>query len=300
MCPGPARAASAETASPPPRGERARAATRPPRARRLDCAARARASGERRHRPPALPRSRPRARATRRRRSPAPPFLRERAGDITGDGRSSRCDGPELVASAEHALALRWLNHCSIVPPVADGPRNVRHRPSYDPSCARSGEIGPRLDQIVSRFCGICRRKTSTATGIRTRVSAVRERSSIHHRIAKLPISRANLNSVESPNASIVREMFGSGSDGCSAHAAGFRLRSRTLRSPAADALDLVVRQRTGMVQSWAKSSPPSDVSPGDDESHLRGAITTIECLAKACGHGRQDQHSAVSLASAP
>ena len=41
---------SAEGASPPPRGVRARAAPRPPSGRRLDCAARARRSGERRGR----------------------------------------------------------------------------------------------------------------------------------------------------------------------------------------------------------------------------------------------------------
>jgi hypothetical protein len=69
------------------------------------------------------------------------------------------------------------------LPDQAQGPLDAATRipvsAELRPSCARSVEIGPRVDQIVSRFCDICRRKTSTATGIRTRVSAVRGRPSI-------------------------------------------------------------------------------------------------------------------------
>jgi hypothetical protein len=84
-------------------------------------------------RAPPPPRSRPRVRAARRRRFPAPPLRRERAGGTAGDARGSRCDRLELAASAEHALALGWLDHCSIVPPVPDGPRSVRYRAELRP-----------------------------------------------------------------------------------------------------------------------------------------------------------------------
>jgi hypothetical protein len=123
-----------------------------PAGRRLDCDSRAKASAEpgapalrpsgaAARRAPPLLRSRPRARAARRRRFPAPPFRRERAGDIAGDACSSHCDRLELAASAEPALALGWLCHSSIVPPVPDSPLEA------------SG-IGSSYDLLRARFRG--------------------------------------------------------------------------------------------------------------------------------------------------
>jgi hypothetical protein len=63
-----------------------------------------------------------------RRRFPGPPCRRERAGDTAGGARSSRCGRVELAATAERALALGWLNHCSILPPAADGRLSVWYR----------------------------------------------------------------------------------------------------------------------------------------------------------------------------
>jgi hypothetical protein len=56
------------------------------------------------------------------------------------------------IASSSHpapsgAVALSWLCHCSIVPPVPDGPASVGIGSSYDLSRARFRGIGPRLDQ---------------------------------------------------------------------------------------------------------------------------------------------------------
>jgi hypothetical protein len=70
----------------------------------------------------------------------------ERAGDTAGDARSSRGDLLERVATAERALPLGQLNHCSTVPTGARRRQASGIGPSYDLLGARSSEIGPRMD----------------------------------------------------------------------------------------------------------------------------------------------------------
>jgi integrase len=121
-----------------------------------------------------------------------------------------------------------------------------------------------------------------------------RERATEHpvpsRKIAKFPISRANMNSAESPNAPNVREMFGSGSDGGSPHAAGFRLRGRTASSPAAPRTR---PHRPAAGQGWCtcgrKSSVPIECEPlavrrTSTRSHNRGRASREAIRARSPG----------------
>jgi hypothetical protein len=66
----------------------------------------------------------------------------------------------ELAVSAERALALGWLNHCSIVPPVPDGPRSVRYRaelrPFVCPLSRHWSVIGPGYQPFCRDLLAFC------------------------------------------------------------------------------------------------------------------------------------------------
>jgi hypothetical protein len=196
--------------------------------------ARARPRG-REWRPPRIPPPRPRgpAPATRSHRSPPlPRGLLTAAGTAAG-ARSSRCDLPHPGDWADghrrspEAPVARHVpdgltSRRQLGPSRVPGDYSVRPRslvmPAFGGSAEASGhrseparvpiavannrwadQIGHQLATGVARKVVVCRQTTNTATGIRTRVSAVRERPSIRQRLAKVFISRANMNGKEPP-----------------------------------------------------------------------------------------------------
>ena len=191
--PNPATAASAEAATPPPRERRARAAPRPLSGRRLDCGQQAKASAERRDPALRLPRSSSPASAA----APALATTSPNSAAMTlAPARSAGVREPAILlatgvvhaatassstTTAERALASPWLCHRSIVPPAPDGPARSGIRAEID-ALLRAGGIFLRdwpanLDHKERwQKPRICRAFVSTATGIRTRVSAVRGR----------------------------------------------------------------------------------------------------------------------------
>ena len=142
---------------------------------------------------------------------------------LAGDARSSRGDRLELVDTTERALAVGRLNHCSIVAPAPDGPRSVGFGLNYDLLRPFSSGIGPRMDREEREKPRISRAFGSTATGIRTRVSAVRGRSAVRRHPAMSCICTGNSLGRQStlpPNAPLmwaVSGLSGGDPDGVSA-----------------------------------------------------------------------------------
>jgi hypothetical protein len=77
---------------------------------------------------------------------------------------------PNAISHSVGSATSRSSHRCQTVPGTSVPDRATTLR------LPALGEIGPRLDRAASHFYEICRAFASTATGIRTRVSAVRGR----------------------------------------------------------------------------------------------------------------------------